>query len=474
MSGSTLLPSVILAILIGVSVSSFAQQPPAAPEQATGHGTFRVDLPPPAAPDQLLEDSPFGINMALRPDARDFDQRLDALQQAGIKWGRQDFTWRRIEREPGVYDWEPYDKLVEESLAHGIMLFGNFAYAPEFHDPRTPEGVEAYCRFAAEAVRRYKGKIDYWQIWNEPNGGFWNGTPEQYAALLAASGKAIHEANPEAKVLGLNTAFIDILWTDKILSLVPYDCFDIACVHPYRVMAAPEDQMDWWQKDQYIASWHPELVDQNWPLIQMSFLEQVNELDKVMRKYGEPKPIWVTEICWNTNIHPYGTPEIRQADMVVRFQVLAIASQRVQKVFWWTFKDSGDQQFDMGHMVGFVRANYEPKYSYYAYAFMTRMLEGKKWVRNIRMGPDVFLVLFEDPENDQEILVAWANKPYAYIRVNNTPEQGLAFYDVFGTRRFVPFDQQRTSNLPVPLGQSPIYIVGAPGLTPTVRPDPGW
>ena len=58
----------------------------------------------------------------------------------------------------------------------------------------------------------------------------------------------------------------------------------------------------------------------------MSFLEQTEELVKVMAKYGKPKPIWITEICWNTNIHPYGTPELRQADMVVRFYVLAIAS----------------------------------------------------------------------------------------------------------------------------------------------------
>ena len=104
---------------------------------------------------------------------------------------------------------------------------------------------------------------------------------------------------------------------------------------------------------------------------------------------------------------------------------------------------------------------------------MTRMLEGKKWVRNERLGPDIFLVVFADEKNGQEIMVAWANKPYAYIRVNNTPA-GLTFYDVFGTRRSVQYDEQRTSSLPVPLGQSPIYIVGPAGLKPTVRPDPGW
>ena len=491
--------SVTLALVLGVSTPCLADEPATSPATTsakaatsvpattsapsgrrpreatppTAHGTFQVTLPPQTIPvDQLLPDSPFGINNAFRPGTADLQQRLEGFQQAGIKWGRQDFTWSSIEKEPGKYDWAPYDKLVEDCLSHGLRIFGNFAYGPKFHDPRTPEGAAAYAKFAAEAAKRYKGKVDHWQIWNEPNGGFWNGTPEQYAAMMAAAGKAIHEANPDAKVLGLNTAFIDPIWTDKVLSLVPYDCFDIACAHPYRVMAAPEDKMDFWQQDEYVGKLHKEL-NKDYPMIHMSMLEQLDELDKVMAKYGKPKPIWITEICWNTNIHPYGTPEIRQADMLVRFYTLMIASQRVEKAFWWTFKDGGNKQFDMGDMVGLVRANYEPKYSFYAYGFMTRMLEGKKWLRNEQMGPDVYLVVFSDEKTGQEIMVAWANKPYAYIRVDNT-QAGLNFYDIFGTKRFVPFDQQRTSSLPVPLGQSPIYIVGPKGLKANVRPDPGW
>jgi len=32
----------------------------------------------------------------------------------------------------------------------------------------------------------------------------------------------------------------------------------------------------------------------------------------------------------------------------------------------------------------------------------------------------------------------------------------------------------RTKNLSIPLGESPIYIVGPKGLKAEVRPDPGW
>jgi hypothetical protein len=41
-------------------------------------------------------------------------------------------------------------------------------------------------------------------------------------------------------------------------------------------------------------------------------------------------------------------------------------------------------------------------------------------------------------------------------------------------RRTVPFDPVRTKSLPVPLGESPIYIVGPKGIKANPRPDPGW
>jgi hypothetical protein len=438
----------------------------------TANSSFRVVLPAQRFAADLVAESPFGINTALRLGAPNLEAILQKMQEAGIKWGRQDFTWRRIEREKGRFQWEDYDRLVEMCHEHGILLFGNLAYGPSFHDPTTPEGVRAYCDYAKATVKHFAGRVNYWQIWNEPNGGFWKGTPQQYARLLTAAGQAIHEANPGAKVLGLNMAFCDVLWAEKILSLVPYGCFDIACFHPYRVPSAPEERFDWWELDQYVKSWHRHDLTPDYPLVHMDFLQQTDELIKVMAKFGKPKPIWITEICWNSHIHPYGSSELRQADMAVRFYVLAMASGKVEKVFWWTFKDTGTRQFDQADMVGLVRADLTPKYSFYAFAFMTRMLEGKKWVRNDAFGPEVYAAVFTDEQSSQDTIVAWSTKPYAYIRVNN--ETGLDIYDVYGTRRFVPVDKVRTASLPVPLGHSPVYIVGAKGLKAKVRPDPGW
>ena len=439
---------------------------------ATAENRFSVALPPVTSAQELRPDSPFGINTAFNPDSPDLEARLEAMQQAGIKWGRQDFVWKRIERNKGEYDWAPYDRLLEKCRAHGLLLCGDLAYGPDLYDTRTEPGIQAYCAFARAAAERYAGRIDHWQIWNEPNLGYHGGDPDLYARLLAASGKAIHEANPKAKVLGLNMAFCDVLWTEKVLKLVPYDCFDIICFHPYRNPNAPEDKFDWWVLDQYVKRFHKELSP-DYPLAHASFLEQTDELIKTLEKFGPPKPIWITEMCFNTHIHPYGVSELQSADLLVRFYLLTLASRKVEKVFWWTLKDGGPQQFDAAEMVGLMRADLAPKYAFYAYGFMTRVLEGKRWVRNDAFGPEIYACVFTDDARSQDTLVLWSPKPFAYVRINYT-EQGLTFYDIYGTRRVATYDKVRTGHLPVPLGESPIYVVGPKGLKATPKPDPGW
>jgi hypothetical protein len=315
--------------------------------------------------------------------------------------------------------------------------------------------------------------VDHWQIWNEPNGGFWQGSADEYARLLAAAGNAIHQANPRANVLGLNSAFCDVRFAEAVLKQVPDGCFDIACFHPYRPPNAPEDPFDWWMLDQYVKNWSKGRLTEEYPLVHMTYLEQTEKLREVIGRFGPAKSLWVTEMCWNTHIHPYGTSELRQADLLVRFYVLGLASGKVDKVFWWTLKDGGSRQFDQADMVGLMRSDLTPKYGYYAYAWMTRMLEGKRWVRNDSFGPEVYACVFRDDVRDEDLVVAWTPKPFAYVRVTNT-ERGLTFCDVFGTQRFVPFDKVRTSHLPVPLGESPVYIIGSQGMKVIVRPDPGW
>ena len=129
-----------------------------------------MDLPPQTVPaDMLRPDSPFGINTNLGPNTGDLDQRLEAFQQAGIKWGRQNFGWDAIERQPGQYDFSAYDPFVDDRLKHGLMIFGQLGAAsttrgrPREQPPTPPAPPWPSTTPARWTTGRF---------WNEPNGGF--------------------------------------------------------------------------------------------------------------------------------------------------------------------------------------------------------------------------------------------------------------------------------------------------------------
>jgi xylan 1,4-beta-xylosidase len=50
-------------------------------------------------------------------------------------------------------------------------------------------------------------KIRYWEFWNEPDGLFWSGTPEQFYSLYEKTARALKSVDPSLKVGGDGKAF---------------------------------------------------------------------------------------------------------------------------------------------------------------------------------------------------------------------------------------------------------------------------
>jgi hypothetical protein len=82
---------------------------------------------------------------------------------------------------------------------------GYWAYF--YNNPDGNDGQERWQDYVNAMVGHYKGKIDYWEVWNEPwneQAPFFPGTPEQYGRLLKAAYKVAKIANPLATVLGID------------------------------------------------------------------------------------------------------------------------------------------------------------------------------------------------------------------------------------------------------------------------------
>lgn len=187
---------------------------------------------------------------------------LEKAAQIGVKWTRLGASWNVIEKEKGVYDWNATDAAFEAIIKTGITPFvtighGNELYSPltTYEDPKLaeiygyrpappiqdPVAMQAWLKFVEATISRYKDRIAYWEVWNEPNHrNYWGALPDgkEYGRLLKQTAVLIRKIQPEAVIIGGSTAGIQAKFTDDFLSMGTDTLIDIISYHNYG--AVPE------------------------------------------------------------------------------------------------------------------------------------------------------------------------------------------------------------------------------------------
>ena len=264
-----------------------------------------------AVPIAHTDVNPLGINTFLQaePDPNKVAQMLDMIATAGFSYIRQPFFWYEIEPEPGVFwdtkwnvsTWEKYDRIVELARERGIEIIARLDKPPRWaragqpNLDQCPDGppthYEDYARFVETVVTRYRGKIRYIQIWNEPNlRNEWGCQPIDPAAftrLLALAYQAAKRADPDVLVLMPGLAPTDQTGPENLSDLLflegmyqagaaPY--FDIASAMVYGYGYSPSDRRVEFARNNF---------------------SRVIQTREIMVRYGDhAKPLWVAEYNW--------------------------------------------------------------------------------------------------------------------------------------------------------------------------------
>lgn len=270
------------------------------------------------------------------------DRAAGMARAAGVKWTREEFQWHRMEPSAGVYDWAFYDALVDTAERHGISVYGLLAYWSGWTKPYTEEGVADYCRWVSAVVARYRGRVHYWEVWNEPNIFFWSGPKELYPVLLASAYRAVKEADPDAVVLGCSTAGIDIGFIQRCIDAQAP--FDAVTVHPYRA----------------------DLIEEG----------LIGELRRASEVAGGRR-VWITEMGWPTQ-RDGGATERRQAELLARSYLAAAASGVCDNMGWYDFRSDGNDPFYNEHNFGVLSHDLTPKPGYRALATVCQTFAGER------------------------------------------------------------------------------------------------
>ncbi|RIK33773.1 MAG: hypothetical protein DCC52_02425 [Chloroflexi bacterium] len=154
---------------------------------AIGAFLFSVYLtPPPLAfqPRRAFPNTdvnPYGANFFLEREVEAWkrERTVQMAREAGIGWARQ----ARLDRPP---QWAR------------VNASGTGSSGP-------PDDFELYGKFVREFVKRYQNKINYLQIWNEPNlGREWNDAPIDpvaYTRLLKIAYENAKAVSPNVYIL---------------------------------------------------------------------------------------------------------------------------------------------------------------------------------------------------------------------------------------------------------------------------------
>ena len=200
-----------------------------------------------------IKKSRFGIGLE-KIDRYLYDPSpvYDPLCRTGVKYVRIQSGWMRTEKERGVYNWKWIDDIVENLISRGMipwicLCYGNPVYTKQAENVRGAIGVppifseeeaDAWDRYVSECVRRYRGKVTMYEIWNEPDGQHcWRHgvSASEYGKFAKRTSAAIRRADPDAKVLAGSffssgsTSYLH----DFLKELSPGD-IDFITYHQYR------------------------------------------------------------------------------------------------------------------------------------------------------------------------------------------------------------------------------------------------
>jgi hypothetical protein len=178
-------------------------------------------------------------------------QVISYMAANGMKWARLRPKWGQVELTPGVFISSGVDAMVENCRSNGVsmlMLLDNpdmGLYGLNGNAPTNALGMTQWLAYVDFMVRRYKGKVAAWEIWNEPNLA-WHPTVSTaaYVSLAVQTAQKIRSIDPNAYIMSGGLSLNDLTYLDGIMNSSLGSYLNAVALHPYR--RYPEQAQDEW------------------------------------------------------------------------------------------------------------------------------------------------------------------------------------------------------------------------------------
>ena len=103
--------------------------------------------------------------------------------------------------------------------------------------------IDSWTAYVTNQVKMAKGRVKYWEIWNEPpNGTGRSQTPADYAKIVVAAYNAARAVDPACKI-GLAAKSVHVNYLEQVILAGAKDHFDFIVLHPYEVLGGVGDNL---------------------------------------------------------------------------------------------------------------------------------------------------------------------------------------------------------------------------------------
>jgi len=337
-----------------------------------------------------IPDDFFGI---VHAGATKTTEEYRLLDEMGVNWILRTFYWNDIEREKGVFDFSGYDEYVETALRENKKIIAVLAYETSWLHPDgrhknriLPSEIPFFLNYVEITVTHFMGKIDAWEIWNEPNVIFWKGPRNDFFELSKQTAIKIRETDSNAYILG------GAFWRAPhgfIKAMYKAGCFDnidAVAFHPYAVN--PSGAMKVYDK----------------------FLGVLSEIN-----YSGP--VWVTEAGYPTaGWYPTKVSLEEFPSYVVK--TIAGAASRGPRVLLWyqlfdfyNLEEAPSFKFDSEKYFGLIYPDYQKKNAAFAYELCAKHLPGSIYSADLPLKENVpssvVSFCFLDGVSGNNALIIW-------------------------------------------------------------------
>jgi len=355
------------------------------------------------------------------------EQQLEALAaaQVGANFARTGVEWGTLQKAPGPIDFTEFDQVYDAYAKYHIRLQAMFAFCAQFAAPEELQKSEKYSDwsrakpdlalwrdYVKQCATHYKGKIQIWEIWNEPDLWTFAHFPvTDYLDLAAAAADELRRIDSNITIFSGGFAGLADLPNrrdpDYQLKAMRdgQQYFDVHAYHGHSAFGA--------------------------------FSRQIDDKLLPLRKQADVKIPWYAN---ETAISAINHNEVLQADSLFK-KLLFCWSRGAIGYNWYDLRNDGFAAGDPEHHFGLYTNEFEPKPVMAVYHTLAAHFRGAEFRRQLELGRGLWA--FEFANHGKTLLPAWIESGdgnHLFLLDNVSGE--VKYFDIMGNGKTVATDQK--------------------------------